>query len=196
MLWWSQCFQLHGSSGFCIIRMCQAFCRLSSRSLQRRRGGIGPLVWYVICVHSRRKSSGRDGLQLGIISCTFRQTNIIWLLYAYASSQLTYLRFRRAPPGGSIPAKLHDPPALAAGFRSSPLFFIFVPETEAPLANRLQWILFDQYAAPHRYYQTYYRCSFRMFFHWHCSAGSWYGMGVSYLVRDGALGASPARRAL
>jgi len=52
---------------------------------------------------------------LGIISCTFRQTNIIWLLYAYASSQLTYLRFRRAPPGGSKPATLHDPPALAAG---------------------------------------------------------------------------------
>ncbi|KAI0001798.1 DIE2/ALG10 family-domain-containing protein [Russula vinacea] len=52
---------------------------------------------------------------LGIISCTFRQTNIIWLLYAYASSQLTHLRFRRAPPGGSKPARLHDPPALAAG---------------------------------------------------------------------------------
>ncbi|KAH9982705.1 glucosyltransferase [Lactifluus volemus] len=44
---------------------------------------------------------------LGIISCVFRQTNIIWVLYAYGSSQLTYLRFRQ-------PAKLHDPPALAA----------------------------------------------------------------------------------
>jgi alpha-1,2-glucosyltransferase len=63
-------------------------------------------------------------LQLGIISCTFRQTNIIWLLYAYASSQLMHLRFRRAPPGGSNPARLHDPPALAAGFRSSPIFFV------------------------------------------------------------------------
>ena len=63
-------------------------------------------------------------LQLGIISCTFRQTNIIWLLYAYASSQLMHLRFRRAPPGGSKPTRLHDPPALTAGFRSSPIFFV------------------------------------------------------------------------
>jgi len=29
-----------------------------------------------------------------------------------------HLRFRRAPPGGPTPAKLHDPPALAAGLRS------------------------------------------------------------------------------
>jgi len=34
------------------------------------------------------------------------------------------LRFRRAPPGGSKSARLHDPPALAAGFRSSPIFFV------------------------------------------------------------------------
>ncbi len=59
-------------------------------------------------------------MQLGLISCTFRQTNIIWVLYAYASSQLTYLRFRRAPPGAEAPAKLHDLPALGAGPRSSP----------------------------------------------------------------------------
>ncbi|KAI0257323.1 glucosyltransferase [Lactifluus subvellereus] len=61
-------------------------------------------------------SQGKHSLAglLGIISCMFRQTNIIWVLYAYGSSQLTYLRFRRAPSGGSGPAKLHDPPALAA----------------------------------------------------------------------------------
>ena len=35
-----------------------------------------------------------------------------------------YLRFRRAPPGGSKSARLHDPPALEAGFRSSPIFFV------------------------------------------------------------------------
>lgn len=60
-------------------------------------------------------------MQLGFISCTFRQTNIIWVLYAYASSQLTYLRFRRALPGAEEPRRLHDPPALAAGPRSSPI---------------------------------------------------------------------------
>ncbi|PPQ92704.1 hypothetical protein CVT25_014011 [Psilocybe cyanescens] len=52
---------------------------------------------------------------LGLVSCTFRQTNIVWVLYAYASSQLMHLRFRRPIPGKPPLAKLHDPPALAAG---------------------------------------------------------------------------------
>ncbi|OBZ79247.1 Dol-P-Glc:Glc(2)Man(9)GlcNAc(2)-PP-Dol alpha-1,2-glucosyltransferase [Grifola frondosa] len=51
---------------------------------------------------------------LGVVSCTFRQNNIIWVMYAYAASQLMYLRFRRAPPNTRPLAKLHDPPALAA----------------------------------------------------------------------------------
>ncbi|EPT04394.1 hypothetical protein FOMPIDRAFT_69681, partial [Fomitopsis schrenkii] len=51
---------------------------------------------------------------LGAVSCTFRQNNIVWVLYAYASSQLMELRFRRAPPGAKPLAKLHDPPALEA----------------------------------------------------------------------------------
>ncbi|KNZ79642.1 Alpha-1,2-glucosyltransferase ALG10-A [Termitomyces sp. J132] len=53
--------------------------------------------------------------QLGLISCTFRQNNVIWVMYAFASSQLVYLRFRRAVPGAAPPKKFHDPPALAAG---------------------------------------------------------------------------------
>ncbi|THH20999.1 hypothetical protein EW146_g451 [Bondarzewia mesenterica] len=51
---------------------------------------------------------------LGAVSCTFRQTNIVWLLYAYASSQLMYLRWRPAGKGSARTAKLHDPPALLA----------------------------------------------------------------------------------
>ena len=35
-------------------------------------------------------------------------------MYAYASSQLMYLRFRRTAPNEKPPAKLHDPPALEA----------------------------------------------------------------------------------
>ncbi|KAL0071717.1 glucosyltransferase [Marasmius tenuissimus] len=50
----------------------------------------------------------------GLLSCTFRQTNIIWVLYAFATSQLTLLRWQRAPPGSPPPPRLHDPPALAA----------------------------------------------------------------------------------
>ncbi|KAG7098940.1 hypothetical protein E1B28_000830 [Marasmius oreades] len=53
----------------------------------------------------------------GLMSCSFRQTNIIWVLYAFATSQLTYLRFRRATPASPTPAKLHDPLALSAGPR-------------------------------------------------------------------------------
>ncbi|KAF8971473.1 glucosyltransferase [Flammula alnicola] len=52
---------------------------------------------------------------LGLVSCTFRQTNIVWVLYAYAASQLMHLRFRRASPGQPALTKLHDPPALVAG---------------------------------------------------------------------------------
>ncbi|KAJ7693638.1 glucosyltransferase [Mycena rosella] len=52
---------------------------------------------------------------LGLLSCTFRQTNVIWVLYAFASSQLMYLRFRRAAPGAKPFNQFHDPPALDAG---------------------------------------------------------------------------------
>jgi len=41
-----------------------------------------------------------------------RQNNIVWVIYAYASSQLTYLRVRRVT--SKSPAILHDPPALNA----------------------------------------------------------------------------------
>ncbi|KAJ7139732.1 glucosyltransferase [Mycena epipterygia] len=65
---------------------------------------------------------------LGLVSCTFRQTNVIWVLYAYASSQLMYLRFRRAPPGAKSFNELHDPPALTAGFGDVPRLISSVPK--------------------------------------------------------------------
>ncbi|KAJ3787664.1 glucosyltransferase [Lentinula aff. detonsa] len=46
---------------------------------------------------------------LGLLSCTFRQTNVIWTIYAYATSQLMYLRYRRPGPGLQQLSKLHDP---------------------------------------------------------------------------------------
>ena len=48
--------------------------------------------------------------QAGAISCTFRQTNIVWVLYAYAASQIAYLRYRRNG------VRLHDPLARQATF--------------------------------------------------------------------------------
>ncbi|EIW86477.1 glycosyltransferase family 59 protein [Coniophora puteana RWD-64-598 SS2] len=59
-------------------------------------------------------SQNRHGLAalLGALSCLFRQTNIVWVLYAYAASQLMRLRFKRAK---DTTTKLHDPPALEAG---------------------------------------------------------------------------------
>jgi len=52
--------------------------------------------------------------QLGLASCTFRQTNVVWVLYAYASSQLMYLRFRHAASKNTSSQNFHDPPALSA----------------------------------------------------------------------------------
>ncbi|KAF9072739.1 glucosyltransferase [Rhodocollybia butyracea] len=52
---------------------------------------------------------------LGLLSCTFRQTNVIWTLYAYATSQLIYLKYRRPRAGSQEVHKLHDPPADQAG---------------------------------------------------------------------------------
>ncbi|TFY83051.1 hypothetical protein EWM64_g972 [Hericium alpestre] len=72
---------------------------------------------------------------LGLVSCMFRQTNIIWVLYAYASSQLMYLRFRRALPNAPPPAKLHDPPALAATPGPYLPDFLEVPAAEISSLN-------------------------------------------------------------
>ncbi|TDL28757.1 glucosyltransferase [Rickenella mellea] len=51
----------------------------------------------------------------GAISCTFRQTNIVWVLYAFAYSQVTVLRFPRPSASGPTVPKLHDVPASSAG---------------------------------------------------------------------------------
>ncbi|KDR84862.1 hypothetical protein GALMADRAFT_233298 [Galerina marginata CBS 339.88] len=72
-----------------------------------------PSLLFVVCtiVAASQQNHWLAAL-LGLVSCTFRQTNIVWVLYAYASSQLMYLRFRRTAAGE---ARLHDPPSLSAG---------------------------------------------------------------------------------
>ncbi|KAJ3523463.1 hypothetical protein NM688_g8727 [Phlebia brevispora] len=75
---------------------------------------VPSLVFVVLSVVAASQNRHWLSALLGAISCTFRQTNIVWVLYAYASSQLVYLRFRRDPPDGKPRPKLHDPPALAA----------------------------------------------------------------------------------
>jgi len=86
----------------CALRglYCCSFIR--RKSLARCSGK--PLIVWV----KKYRRGVTSFFQLGLISCTFRQTNIVWVLYAYGSSQLMWLRFRR---GGE---KLHDPPALEA----------------------------------------------------------------------------------
>ncbi|KAJ7275481.1 glucosyltransferase [Mycena haematopus] len=75
---------------------------------------VPSLLFVVGTVVAAMQSKHWFAALLGLISCTFRQTNVIWVLYAYASSQLMYLRFRRAPPGAKPFNQLHDPPALSA----------------------------------------------------------------------------------
>ncbi|KAF9498104.1 glucosyltransferase [Pleurotus eryngii] len=48
---------------------------------------------------------------LGLVSCTFRQTNVVWVLYTYGISQLAELKYRK---GSEKRSSLHDPPALDA----------------------------------------------------------------------------------
>jgi len=64
---------------------------------------------------------------LGALSCTFRQTNVVWVLYAYALHQLMGLRFRRSEPGAAHLARLHDPPALVAGPADIPRLLASLP---------------------------------------------------------------------
>ncbi|KAI0262646.1 alpha-2-glucosyltransferase Alg10 [Russula aff. rugulosa BPL654] len=58
---------------------------------------VPSLLSVIITIVAASQGRHWTASMLGIISCTFRQTNIIWVLYAYASSQLMHLRFRRAP---------------------------------------------------------------------------------------------------
>ncbi|KIY45502.1 glucosyltransferase [Fistulina hepatica ATCC 64428] len=67
--------------------------------------------------------SGRNWLAalIGLLSCTFRQTNIVWTLYAYAAGQLLRLKARqRRNSKESKLRKFYDPPALSASFGDLP----------------------------------------------------------------------------
>ncbi|KAI0052897.1 glycosyltransferase family 59 protein [Auriscalpium vulgare] len=115
---------------FCYHQRVRPPASLFAPTLDAVVGAFFPLVWFfgflyytevpgllsvvATFVAASQERHWLAGL-LGLVSCTFRQTNVVWVLYAYASSQLMYLRFRRAALGAPPPAKLHDPPALAAG---------------------------------------------------------------------------------
>ncbi|KAF9229623.1 glycosyltransferase family 59 protein [Gyrodon lividus] len=91
---------------------------------------VPSLVSILLTIILATQHRHRSAAVLGVISCFFRQTNVIWVLYAFAISQLMWLRFRR---GNSL---LHDPHALSArpgeSIISAPaalpkLLFTFVP---------------------------------------------------------------------
>ncbi|KAF9056698.1 glucosyltransferase [Panaeolus papilionaceus] len=75
---------------------------------------VPSLVSVVLTVVAASEGKHTLAALFGLVSCTFRQTNIVWVVYAYAASQLMYLRFRRSLPNEAPLAKLHDPPALIA----------------------------------------------------------------------------------
>ncbi|KZT06292.1 glycosyltransferase family 59 protein [Laetiporus sulphureus 93-53] len=75
---------------------------------------VPSLVFVVVTVVAASQRRHWLAALLGAVSCTFRQNNIVWVLYAYASSQLMYLRFRRVPESAKMKARLHDPDALVA----------------------------------------------------------------------------------
>ncbi|KAF9650697.1 glucosyltransferase [Thelephora ganbajun] len=69
---------------------------------------VPSVLFVVTSIIAATESRHWTAALLGLISCTFRQTNVVWLFYGYISSQLTFLRFRRDG------ARLPDPPALTA----------------------------------------------------------------------------------
>ncbi|KAK0198488.1 glucosyltransferase [Armillaria mellea] len=75
---------------------------------------VPSLVSVVLTVVAAAEERHWMAALLGLISCTFRQTNIIWVIYAFASSQLMVMRFRRPTAGSSQASKLYDPPTSAA----------------------------------------------------------------------------------
>lgn len=69
------------------------------------------LVAVLWTVYAARRGNHWQAALTGALSCTLRQTNIAWVLYAYAISQVTYLRYERKIEGQ---AALHDPLAADA----------------------------------------------------------------------------------
>ncbi|KAJ4485580.1 glucosyltransferase [Lentinula aciculospora] len=72
---------------------------------------VPSLVFVVATIVAATEDRHWLAAQECLLSCTFRQTNIIWTLYAYTTSQLMYLRYRRPGPGSREFGKLHDPSA-------------------------------------------------------------------------------------
>ncbi|KAK0208390.1 glucosyltransferase [Desarmillaria ectypa] len=75
---------------------------------------VPSLVCVVLTVVAAAEERHWLAALLGLISCTFRQTNIIWVIYAFATRKLMDMRFRRPTSGSSQGRKLYDPPALVA----------------------------------------------------------------------------------
>ncbi|KDQ15153.1 glycosyltransferase family 59 protein [Botryobasidium botryosum FD-172 SS1] len=81
---------------------------------------LGSLVFVLLTIVTARKRMHWLAALLGFISCTFRQTNIIWVLFALASSAIARLH---TPPSPATPssdkgtgAALHNPPAHSSTF--------------------------------------------------------------------------------
>ena len=109
----------------CPLRHILDYRRLGIEALDRRpRKSPG-------CTHKAKVNNPRVR-QLGLISCTFRQTNIVWLFYGFFSSQLMFLRFRRDG------ARLLDPPALTASPGARDL--CPNPQPPSPVTREIQTI--------------------------------------------------------
>ncbi|KAL5495666.1 ALG10 [Sanghuangporus weigelae] len=72
---------------------------------------VPSLVFALLSVTSAFQGSHTLSALLGLMSCAFRQTNIIWVMYAYAYSQLRALRYQTKSSESEV--KLYDPPALS-----------------------------------------------------------------------------------
>ncbi|GJJ09535.1 hypothetical protein Clacol_003758 [Clathrus columnatus] len=89
---------------------------------------VPSLVFVLLTLMAAFNGSHYFAALLGLLSCLFRQTNIIWVMYAFIVSQLYNLRFSSTYP------KILDPPAL-----STSLFDL--PKILVPLLKVLPFLL-------------------------------------------------------
>ncbi|KAG8947991.1 glucosyltransferase [Tulasnella sp. 419] len=78
---------------------------------------LGSLLFVVSTIWAARKRSHLLAAVLGLISCTFRQTNIAWILYAFGSTSLYDLHWihrYKTESGNELKSRLHDPKARDA----------------------------------------------------------------------------------
>ncbi|KAF9510697.1 glycosyltransferase family 59 protein [Hydnum rufescens UP504] len=98
---------------------------------------LGSLVFVLACLWAAMKDRHWLAALLGLTSCSFRQTNIIWVLYALGASSLLTLhrkaRINAQNADSHRVALLHDPPVCFASIYDLSKSITSVPHAIVPI---------------------------------------------------------------